>query len=51
MTSFSNNCRLYKLQNHMQMVAILDFTSFWRFDIIFCQMRDNHASVKQVMPI
>ena len=28
-----------------------DFTSFWQFDIIFCSMLDNHASVKQVMSI
>ena len=30
------------------MVAIWDFTSFWQFDIIFCSMLDNHASVTQV---
>ena len=33
------------------MVAVWDFTSFWQFDVIFCSMLDNHASVKQVMSI
>ena len=33
------------------MVAVWDFTSFWQFDIIFCSMLDNHASVMQVMSI
>ena len=33
------------------MVAVWDFTSFWQFDIIFCSMLDNYASVKQVMSI
>ena len=33
------------------MVAVWDVTSFWQFDLIFCSMLDNHASVKQVMSI
>ena len=33
------------------MVAVLDFTSFWQFDIMFCSMLGNHAFVKQVMSI
>ena len=33
------------------MVAVWDFTSFWQFDIIFCSVLDNHASVKLVMSI
>ena len=33
----------------MKMVAVWDFTSFWQFDIIFCSMLDNHASVKVVI--
>ena len=28
------------------MVAVWDFTSFWQFDVNFCSMFDNHASVK-----
>ena len=28
------------------MVAVWDSTSFWQFEIIFCSMLDNHASVK-----
>ena len=32
----------------MWTVAVWDFTSFWQFDIIFCSVLDNHASVKQV---
>ena len=51
MISFSYNCCLYQLLNHMCMVAVWDFTSFWQFDIIFCSVLDNHASVKQVMSV
>ena len=29
------------------MVAVWEFTSFWQFDIIFCSVLNNHASVKQ----
>ena len=31
------------------MATIWDFTSFWQFDIIFCSLLGDHASVKQVM--
>ena len=30
------------------MVAVWDFTSFWQFDILFCLVHDNHASVMSV---
>ena len=30
------------------MVAVWDFTSFWQFDILFCLVHDNHASVMSI---
>ena len=47
MISFSYNCCLYQLLDHMQMVAVwdLDFTSFWQFDIIFCSVLEQVMSI------